>query len=133
MKCCPIFYSNLPMSIQFCACLPKSFSCEFHECRRSKGTSLKNVGEFLSLLYTFICHVGEIRHKRVAHYDVCFCGFRDSHRGESCTYVCVIWKVEYTLVWRIPFATLLYLSKTSRNNHPLHPNELDLFRQLDSP
>lgn len=70
MKCCPIFYANLPMSIQFCACLQKSFSCEFYECRRSKGTSLRNINEFLSLLCTFICHLGEIRHKRAAHYDV---------------------------------------------------------------
>jgi len=62
-----------------------------------------------------------------------FCGFRENHRGGSCTYMYVIWKVEYTLVWSIPFATLLYLSKTSKNSYPVHPNELDLFRRLASP
>jgi len=62
-----------------------------------------------------------------------FCGFCENHRGESCTYMYVIWKVEYALVRSIPFVTLMCLSKTSKNSHPVHPNELHLFQWLDSP
>lgn len=132
MKCCPIFSANLPMLIHFWACLQKPFSCEFHECRRSKGTSLRNVNEFLSLLFTFICHLVKFGIRELHIMMLSFCVFCENHRGESCTYMYVIWKVEYALVWSIPFATL-YLLKTSKNSHPVHPNELDLFRQLDSP
>jgi uncharacterized protein (DUF488 family) len=69
----------------------------------------------------------------IRELHIMMCGFCENHRGESCTYMYVIWKVEYALVWSIPFATLLYLFKTSKNSQLVHPNEVRLFQWLDSP
>jgi hypothetical protein len=133
MRRCPVCYANLPMSIQFCACLQKLFCCEFHECWCNNVTFLRDLKELLFLLSAFIFSLGEIQPKRAAYNDVELLWVSWKLSRRNCTYMYVIWKVEITLVWSTPFTTLLYLSKMSKNSHPLHPNEMHLFRRLDSP
>lgn len=57
----------------------------------------------------FAIWVKFVMHRELHIMMLGFCGFHEYHQGESCTYVYVIWKVEYALVWSLPFATFLYL------------------------